>query len=107
MAGSVSTCRHPYRVVAAATCCQPAAPRRRGGRLVARDLGALQRCDAGLIHVTPIALLAADLHLQYKLATADAIVYATARKHGAELLTCDVNFKGLPGVVLHSKVGRI
>ena len=55
---------------------------------------------------TAIALLAADLHRQHKLATADAIVYATARKHGAELLTCDEHFNGLPGAVLHSKAGR-
>ena len=49
---------------------------------------------------TATALLAADLHRQHKLATADAIVYATAVKHGAELLTCDAHFKGLPGVAL-------
>ncbi len=55
---------------------------------------------------TAIALQAADLHRQYKLATADAIVYATALRHGAELLTCDEHFKGLPGTVLHSKVER-
>ena len=47
---------------------------------------------------TPIALLAADLHRQYKLATADAIVYATAQTHGAELLTCDAHFAKLPAV---------
>jgi predicted nucleic acid-binding protein len=52
---------------------------------------------------TPIALLAADLHRQYKLATADAIVYATACSCGADLLTCDAHFKGLPGVVLFAK----
>lgn len=52
---------------------------------------------------TATALLAADLHRQHKLATADAIVYATAVKHGAELLTCDAHFKGLPGVVLFPK----
>jgi predicted nucleic acid-binding protein len=52
---------------------------------------------------TSIALLAAELHQQYKLATADAIVYATARQQGAELLTCDAHFKGLPGVVLFGK----
>lgn len=52
---------------------------------------------------TTIALLAADLHRQHKLATADAIVYATARHQGAELLTCDAHFKGLPGVVLLAK----
>ena len=44
---------------------------------------------------TATALLAADLHRQYKLATADA----TALKQGAELLTCDAHLKGLPGVV--------
>lgn len=55
---------------------------------------------------TAIALLAADLHRQFKLATADAIVYATAQKHGAELLTCDEHFNALPGVVLFSKAER-
>ena len=52
---------------------------------------------------TATALLASDLHRQHKLATADAIVYATAVKHGAELLTCDAHFKDLPGVVLLPK----
>ena len=52
---------------------------------------------------TATALLAADLHRQHKLATADAIVYATAVQHGAELLTCDAHFKDLPGVVLFPK----
>ncbi|MCW5576980.1 MAG: type II toxin-antitoxin system VapC family toxin [Burkholderiales bacterium] len=49
---------------------------------------------------TTIALLAADLHREHKLATADAIVYATARHQGAELLTCDAHFEGLPDVAL-------
>lgn len=47
---------------------------------------------------THIALLAAELHRQHKLATADAIVYATAQTHGAELLTCDAHFAELPAV---------
>ena len=47
---------------------------------------------------TPLALLAAELHRQHKLATADAIVYATAQAHGAELLTCDAHFAKLPAV---------
>jgi predicted nucleic acid-binding protein len=54
---------------------------------------------------TDIALLAADLHREYKLATADAIVYATARRHGATLLTCDAHFDGLPNVLLFAKSG--
>ena len=36
----------------------------------------------------------------------DAIVYATAQKHGAELLNCDENFDGFPGAVLRLKAGR-
>lgn len=54
---------------------------------------------------TRIALLAADLHRNHKLATADAIVYATARQCGAELLTCDSHFEGLPSVTLWPKKG--
>ena len=52
---------------------------------------------------TVVALLAADVHREYKLATADAIVYATARRQGASLLTCDAHFEGLPGVALFAK----
>ena len=47
---------------------------------------------------TATALRAAELHRAYKLATADAIVYASALLAGAQLLTCDAHFKGLPNV---------
>ena len=47
---------------------------------------------------TTLALRAAELHREHGLATADAIVYATALHHGAELLTCDAHFKALHGV---------
>lgn len=52
---------------------------------------------------TRIALQAADLHKQYKLATADSIVYATAMEHDADLLTCDAHFEKLPRVLLLRK----
>jgi predicted nucleic acid-binding protein len=52
---------------------------------------------------TRIALHAAELHRQYKLATADAVVYATALEHGADLLTCDAHFEDLPGVLFIRK----
>ena len=55
---------------------------------------------------TTIALLAADLHREHKLATADAIVYATARQQKAELLTCDAHFEGMPEVALFAKAAR-
>ena len=51
------------------------------------------------------ALLAADLCPRHKLATADAIIYATALEHGADLLTCDAHFDGLAGVVFIPKIG--
>jgi predicted nucleic acid-binding protein len=52
---------------------------------------------------TPLALLAAELHRQHRLATADAIVYATAQARGAELLTCDAHFAKLAAVVYFKK----
>jgi predicted nucleic acid-binding protein len=52
---------------------------------------------------TKIALRAAELHRQYKLATADAIVYATALVQGADLLTCDAPFQALPDVIFIKK----
>jgi len=61
-----------------------------------------QKCQIVALD-TPIALMAADLHRQYKLATADAIVYATARIHRVPLLTCDAHFASLPDVAFFSK----
>lgn len=47
---------------------------------------------------TDLALAAAEICRSYRLATADAIVFATARRHDAVLLTCDAHFSALPGV---------
>jgi predicted nucleic acid-binding protein len=47
-----------------------------------------------------IALAAASYSIDYKLPMADAIIYATARAHQAELLTSDAHFVGLPGVTV-------
>jgi predicted nucleic acid-binding protein len=55
---------------------------------------------------TPIALSAADLCFKHKLATADAIVYATALAYGADLLTCDKHFDGLNDVRYVAKKSR-
>jgi predicted nucleic acid-binding protein len=43
--------------------------------------------------------MGARLAREHKLATADAIIYATARLMDADLLTCDAHFDGLEGVV--------
>lgn len=75
-------------------------------RKLVRDRG----LDAGILvrellegtHVIPLsadlALSAADLGLRHGLATADAIVYATAMSAQAELVTRDAHFRGLSGV---------
>ena len=59
-------------------------------------------------HVVPldteIALAAAESCREHKLATADAIIFATARAQDATLLTCDAHLQGLPGVTLIEKI---
>jgi predicted nucleic acid-binding protein len=52
---------------------------------------------------TRTAIAAAQICRERRLATADAIVYATAQEHGGEILTCDAHFEGLPGVVFVAK----
>lgn len=47
---------------------------------------------------TRLALRAVELHREHGLATADAVVYATALENDAVLLTCDKHFEGLPQV---------
>lgn len=47
-----------------------------------------------------VALEAADVSLAHGLAMADSIVYATARRHGATLVTGDTDFEGLPDAIV-------
>ncbi len=47
-----------------------------------------------------LALEAADFALEYGLAMADAIIFATASRHEAEIVTGDADFDGFPGVML-------
>ncbi len=51
-----------------------------------------------------IALSAAEACREHRLATADAIIFATAQAHGATLITCDQHFNGLPNVTLIEKI---
>lgn len=47
-----------------------------------------------------LALMAAKVSVEFRLAMADAIVYATALAHQALVITGDVDFRGLPGAVV-------
>jgi predicted nucleic acid-binding protein len=62
------------------------------------------RCTAHMTqgHVVDLdgtlAIESAEISARQGLAMADAIVYATARKHGAELITSDADLKGMEAV---------
>jgi predicted nucleic acid-binding protein len=82
------------------------------GKWLARNMDA-QEADQVMVtlltaHVVEptanIALQAAELSVTYKLHALDALIYATALEHDAELVTCDAHFKGLPSVDYTPKV---
>jgi predicted nucleic acid-binding protein len=50
--------------------------------------------------VESLALEAADAALEHGLAMAGAIIFATASRHDAQIVTGDVDFDGLPRVTL-------
>ena len=52
---------------------------------------------------TETAIEASLLSLEHRLAMADSIIYATARRHKATLWTQDVDLSGLPGVKYRAK----
>ncbi len=52
---------------------------------------------------TSLVLFAADLAKQYKLAMADAFIYATAQQEYAEVITCDNHFLNLPDIIYFPK----
>lgn len=80
--------------------------RREAGEDKADQVIAFTRTCRVIALDTRIALAAAELSATHRLATADAIVYATARAHEAELLTCDKHFAGLPGLRYVPKSAR-
>lgn len=55
-------------------------------------------------HLIPLslelAILASQTSLETGLSMADAIIYATAHHHQAQLVTCDAHFANLPKVTL-------
>ncbi|MFZ1536766.1 MAG: type II toxin-antitoxin system VapC family toxin [Chromatiaceae bacterium] len=53
---------------------------------------------------TSTALLAAELSRDHGLSVADAVIYASAHRHKAELVTSDDHFEGLPGVTYFPKL---
>lgn len=62
-------------------------------------VAAMRRAEIVPVDET-LALEAADLALSHRLAMADALLYATALRTGATLVTGDADFASLPDVVL-------
>jgi predicted nucleic acid-binding protein len=76
--------------------------RERGEEAADEFIAYTQKCVVAVLD-TATAIDAANLSRQYKLATADAVIYAAALRHGAGLLTCDAHFENLPGVTFIAK----
>ena len=62
-------------------------------------VSALRRATIAPVDAS-LALDAADISLELGLAMADSMVYATARRHRAKLVTADLAFEGLPDVIV-------
>jgi toxin FitB len=74
--------------------------RRHGGDREAMEIvGHLEHTRFAVVDVST-AIVAAELSIDHGLAAADALIYATARLEGLELVTADTDFRGLPGVTL-------
>jgi len=72
--------------------------KRDAGESVAMEC-ALRMQQENIVELTDVlALEAADVALERGLAMADALIYATAQRLGAELYTSDADLEGLPGV---------
>jgi predicted nucleic acid-binding protein len=66
-------------------------------RFLSQAMGFKER----LIHLTlELAVSAADISIETGLPMADAIIYATARRFEAQLITSDAHFANLPRVTL-------
>lgn len=111
LVGTATGKRLAKEIPAQSQCIVPTIVQHELAKWLARELGEdeadrviayTQKCVIAPLD-TRIALLAAELARIHKLATADAIVYATSRDFGVVLLTCDAHFEGLDDVVLIRK----
>ena len=82
------------------------------GKWVARNMGAEEADEFIAAMLTAqviepnaaIALHASELSATHQLHALDALIYATALEHDAELVTCDAHFNGLPNVDYTAKL---
>ncbi|MGB9244337.1 MAG: type II toxin-antitoxin system VapC family toxin [Candidatus Acidiferrales bacterium] len=73
--------------------------------LVTNNGFALQRFISHAFHSIQVSLdfelaaVSAKASIDHRLAMADAMIYAIAQHYGAQLVTADPDFRGLPGVI--------
>ena len=65
-------------------------------------IGVTEQCEVKTLD-TGMALYAAEISQQFKLAMADAMIYAYSKKLKVELVTCDGHFAKLPNVIYFKK----
>jgi predicted nucleic acid-binding protein len=67
---------------------------------------ALQRFISHAFRSIPVSLdfelaaASARASVEHQLGMADAVIYAIAQTYGAQLVTADADFRGLPGVII-------
>jgi predicted nucleic acid-binding protein len=76
---------------------------RTAGEDAADQVLALMMCSPIESLDPTLAIKAAGLCVEHRLATADATIYAHAVDADLPLVTCDAHFAGLPGVEYHNK----
>jgi len=77
--------------------------KRERGEIAALEAVALTEQARVISLTTSLALYAGDLALEHRLSFADALIYATARRYEALLVTADDHFLGLEDVTYFPK----
>ena len=70
---------------------------------IALEIISLTESGSVVVLDTALAFHAVDVSKKYKLAMADAIIYATSQLHSAKLITSDNHFASLPNIEFIAK----
>jgi predicted nucleic acid-binding protein len=77
--------------------------REKGEKEALEVIALTEQCQVAVFS-PEIALLSAELSINHKLSTADAMIYGTARFYQVPLITCDAHFEKLSDVTYFSKL---
>ena len=77
--------------------------REKGEKEALEVIALTEQCQVAVFS-PEIALLSAELSINHKLSTADAMIYGTARFYPVPLITCDAHFEKLSDVTYFPKL---